>query len=340
MQVFVTGGTGFIGSHSVAALIRAGHTVRMLVRDQKKVAPALEPLGVPLSKVDVVVGDVTAAAQVARSLEGCGGVLHAASVYSFDSRDHRLMREVNARGTEIVLDAAVKAGIDPIVYVSSYLALVPTGGRPLSTDLPAGRPRERYMATKAEAEVIARRFQEQGAPVTITYPMATIGPNDPHVGDQTARLRNILLGLMPMFPTGGFPISDVRDVADLHASLMQPGQGARRVLTPGQNVSTKQLVRSLREVTGRKIPTVFLPAVGMLPVGMLTKYLQRVAPIHIPAEYGAIYACYIDAKLDANAAPASRPLTETVADAVRSLHQTGHLSRRAAGKVAADRVAV
>jgi dihydroflavonol-4-reductase len=341
MQVFVTGGTGFIGSHSVAALVRAGHSVRLLVRDQNKVAPALGPLGVAMDKVDVVVGDITDAAFVERAIAGCNGVLHAASVYSFDSRDHRMMREVNAKGTETVLAAAHKVGADPIVYVSSYLALVPTGGRALATDLPVGKPRERYMATKAEAEVIARRFQEEGAPVTITYPMATLGPNDPHLGDQTSRIRNILMGLMPMFPTGGFPISDVRDVADLHARLMQPGQGPRRVLTPGQNVSTRQLVRSLRQVTGRRIPTLFLPAVGMLPVGLLTKYLQRVSPVHIPAEYGAIYACYVNSKLDDKAAGPSRPLAETMTDAVRSLYTGGQLSKRAVGKVAStERVPV
>jgi nucleoside-diphosphate-sugar epimerase len=341
MHVFVTGGTGFIGSHSVAALRRAGHSVRLLARDANAVLPALGPLDIRPGDVEVVAGDVTDEAAVRRGLEGCDAVLHVASVYSFDSRHHKLMREVNARGTEIVLGAARQAGIDPIVYVSSFAALMPTKGRPLDPDLPVGRPRERYMATKAEAEQIARRLQDDGAPVTITYPMATLGPHDPHMGDQISRVRSVLLGLMPIWPLGGFPVGDVRDVAQLHAELMQPGQGARRVLAPGTYLSTPRYVRTLRKVTGRMLPTVFMPAIGVMPVGLATQALQRFIPWHIPAEYGAIYTCLCNPKLDGtkSAAP-SRPVEETMADSVRWLYESGRLSRRTAGKVAATELSV
>ena len=87
------------------------------------------------------------------------------------------MRQVNVGGTEIVLEAARAAGAETIVHVSSVVALAPTGGAPLATELPVGRPRERYMATKAAAEEVARRHQAAGAPVVITYPMATLGPH-------------------------------------------------------------------------------------------------------------------------------------------------------------------
>lgn len=334
MQVFVTGGTGFIGSHSVAALTRAGHRVRLMVRDAGKVAAALDPLGVPREALDVVVGDVTDDAAVARGVAGCAGVLHAASVYSFDSRDHRRMQAVNARGTEVVLGAAHRAGADPIVYVSSFGALLPTGRRPLSVDLPVGRPRERYMATKADAERVARDLQDRGAPVVITYPMATLGPHDPNLGDQLSRVRNVLLGLMPIWPLGGYPVGDVRDVADLHAALMRPGQGPQRTMAPGEYLSTRQFVHLLRQVTGRLLPTVFLPAMGVLPVGLAVTYLQRVSPVHIPAEYGAVYTCLCDPRLPETATAPTRPVAETMMDSVRWLYTSGRIGRRAAGKVA------
>ena len=341
MHVFVTGGTGFIGSHSVAALHRAGHKVRLFVRNGKAVLPALGPLDVQPGDVEVVTGDVTDEESVRRGLEGCDAVLHAASVYSFDSRHHKLMTEVNAKGTEIVLGAAKRAGIDPIVYVSSFAAMLPTKGQPLSGDLPVGRPRERYMATKAEAERIARRYQDEGTPVVITYPMSTVGPHDPHLGDQTSRVRSVLLGLMPIWPLGGFPVGDVRDVAALHASVMQPGQGPQRLLAPATYLSTPQYVRTLRRVTGRMLPTVFMPAIGVMPVGVLTQAVQRFLPFHIPAEYGAIYTCLCNPKLDANAGAApSRSVEESMTDTVRWLYETGKLSRRTAGKVAKDVVSV
>jgi nucleoside-diphosphate-sugar epimerase len=292
-------------------------------------------LDVSPDKVDVVVGDVTDEASVARAVDGVDGVLHAASVYSFDSRDHRLMSDVNARGTEVVLGAARKAGADPIVYVSSFAALLPTKGRPLSADLPVGNPRERYMATKAEAERIARRYQDEGAPVTITYPMATVGPHDPHLGDQLSRIRSVLFNLMPIWPLGGYPIGDVRDVAALHAEVMRPGQGPRRLLAPGRYVSTREYVRTLRQVTGRLLPTVYMPAVGVVPVGLATQAVQPIIPWHIPAEFGAIYTCFCDPRLDESTASApSRSLTESLTDSVRWLYEHGHLSKRTAGKAA------
>jgi uncharacterized protein YbjT (DUF2867 family) len=87
MRVLVTGGTGFVGSHTVAALVERGHEVRLLVRAVQRVAPALAPLGLQAADLDTVVGDVTDPAAVEQAVRGCETVVHAASVYAFDSRD-------------------------------------------------------------------------------------------------------------------------------------------------------------------------------------------------------------------------------------------------------------
>ena len=125
MKVLVTGGTGFIGSHSVAALLAQGHQVRLLVRSRDRVDRSLSPLGV--ADVESVLGDVTVPGSVEQAMAGCDAVLHAAAVYSLDARAAAGMREVNVRGAEIVLGTAVRAGLDPIVHVSSYVALLPPG---------------------------------------------------------------------------------------------------------------------------------------------------------------------------------------------------------------------
>src|SRR5256885_14133550 len=124
MLVCVTGGTGFVGAHSVAAIMKAGHRVRLLVRDESTVERSLAPLGVDPRAVDVVVGDVLVETQVAAFVRGGDAVLHAASVYSFDSRQKSVMRRTNERGTAAVLEAARRTGAGPIVYVSSVGALV------------------------------------------------------------------------------------------------------------------------------------------------------------------------------------------------------------------------
>jgi nucleoside-diphosphate-sugar epimerase len=338
MLVSVTGGTGFVGAHSVAAIVNAGHRVRLLARDESTVDRALAPLGVDHEAVDVVVGDMLVETAVARLVRGADAVLHAASVYSFDSRQRNVMLETNARGTELVLDAARRTGAGPIIHVSSVAALFPARGKVISTDSPVGTAREAYLRSKAEAERIARRHQADGAPVVITYPPALLGPHDPKLGDQATRLRNVLRGLMPIWPLGGLPLGDVRDTAALHASLLTAQPGGNRHFGPGSYVPTREYVRLLREVTGRSLPTVYLPARPMLPIGLLANGLQKIWPWRIPAEYGAVYtamcATRVDEHASTNGIPA-RPVTESMRDTVRWLHSSGLLTDRQAGQAVA-----
>ncbi len=337
MRVLVTGGTGFIGSHTVAGLVNAGHMVRLLVRDPARVRPVLGPLGVDLDCVEAMPGDVTDAETVDNALSDCDAVLHAASLYSLNSRDHAKMWKVNAAGTDVVLDVAATEGIDPIVYVSALGALAPTPQAMLTPDGEASRPRDPYLASKAEADRIARGYQDAGASVVITYPAATLGPYDPHVGDGVRRLWHALRGIMPIWPTGGCPVGDVRDVARLHVAVMRPDLGPLRLITPSRYVSTREYLDTLRSVTGRSLPAVFLPATAMLPVGRLTELLQRFLPVRIPADYREIYACLDGKPVDTSATEEvlgggqEYGLTRSMTDTVRWLYEKGLITRQMAG---------
>src|SRR5262245_3251081 len=162
MLVLVTGGTGYVGAHAIAALVGKGHRVRVLARSPGRIPASLAPLGV--DDVETAVGDVTDPAAVERALEGCDAVLHAASVFSLDARRAEEMRAVNVRGTEIVLSTARRGGLDPIVFVSSELALLPPAdGAVLTSESPVGQPRWAYSRSKADSELVARRYQAQGA---------------------------------------------------------------------------------------------------------------------------------------------------------------------------------
>ena len=130
MRVLVTGGTGFVGSHTVAALVEGGHEVRLLVRAVQRVAPALVPLGLQAANLDTMVGDVTDAAAVDQAVRGCEAVVHAGSVYSFDSRDAGRIRQVNVRGTDLVLGTAHRAGLDPSCTSPAPRRCCPQAARP------------------------------------------------------------------------------------------------------------------------------------------------------------------------------------------------------------------
>jgi nucleoside-diphosphate-sugar epimerase len=81
---FGHGGTGFVGSHTVAALVNGGHQVRLLIRDRQRVAPAVAPLGLQPGELDTIVGDVIDPAVVDQAVRDCEAVVHAGSVYSLD----------------------------------------------------------------------------------------------------------------------------------------------------------------------------------------------------------------------------------------------------------------
>jgi dihydroflavonol-4-reductase len=179
MRVLVTGGTGFVGSHCVRALHDAGHRVVLLARDSTRARSALEPLGVDAGEIEVVEGDVLERSAVDRALGRADALLHAANVYSLNARDAERMQRVNVEGTRLVLHAAAALERDPIVHVSSTVALLPSAR--LTPASPIGTPKGPYQESKAEAERIARALQSQGAAVVVSgqsswRTMAETGP--------------------------------------------------------------------------------------------------------------------------------------------------------------------
>jgi nucleoside-diphosphate-sugar epimerase len=337
VRVLVTGGTGFVGSHTVAALVARGHDIRLLVRSPDRIAPALQPLGLT-GPVDHVVGDVTDPDSVARALLGCDAVVHAAAVYSLDSRAYREIGRTNVRGAETVLGAAVRHGCDPVVHVSSVAALVHPRAT-VTADSPLSTARGVYVQSKVASEAVARRLQQDGAPVVIVHPGGALGPHDPHLSDQVQRLRNVLRGRYPVWPSGGYHQVDVREVAALHAAVLSPVDGPRRYIVPGHYVDGRTMFGTLRTVTGRRIRHLIVPARQMLPAGRLASAVQRALPVHLPAEYEGVLFHSYDTRCDDSPACQElgvhpRPLVETYRDTVRWLHRAGRLTARQAGAAA------
>src|SRR5687768_9087599 len=159
MRILVTGGTGYVGAHIVAALIEQGHDVRMLVRRPEQVAASLGPLRVAVS--DLHIGDVLDADSVNRALDGCDGVVHAAAVFSLDPRRADEITNTNHRATELVVGGAVERGLDPIIHISSTVALTRRGGG--GPDLPLGDVDLPYAASKRASEEQVRSYQAAGA---------------------------------------------------------------------------------------------------------------------------------------------------------------------------------
>jgi dihydroflavonol-4-reductase len=337
MRIFVTGGTGFVGSHAVAELVRSGHDVRLLVRSPDRIAPALTPLGI--GEQEYAIGDVTDAASVEKGMEGCDAVLHAASIYSLDVRAAKQLQTVNVGGTDTVLGAAEKLKLDPIVYVSSLVALFPPEGKVLDDQSPVKDPPGAYYKSKAEAEQVARRYQERGVPVVSAYPSGAFGPQDPHFGESAQTVANILKRRMPMVPKGGLSIVDVRDLAKALAAMFEPGLGPRRYILSGTSAPFGSIIGTLSEVTGRRVPHVSLPGSALRPVVRSAGFFQRFLPFRLPLNNEGFDTITWDPHGDDSRARAElgfapRPLRETFADTVEWMHGAGKISAKQAGRLA------
>ncbi len=338
MRVLVTGGTGFVGSHAVAALRAAGHELRLLVRSPERVGAALAPLGVNTG-FELVHGDVTDEAAVGEALTGCDAVLHGAAVYSFDPRDSARVRATNVRGTELVLGQGRRLGLDPIVQLSTFGVLLPAASGPLAPDGPLGRSRSPYLRSKIEQEVIARRLQKEGAPVVIVQPGSVWGPHDPHFGESEQMARTILTRRMPIVPSGGFPVVDVRDLASALATVFRQGEGPRSYLLGGHYVRFPDLVRLLGKLTGRRLPALPLSETLILPLAHVADVAQRALPFRLPMPTEGIWLTKHRARCDDSRARAElsfgpRELRETIADTVRSLVAERRLTAKQAGALA------
>jgi dihydroflavonol-4-reductase len=330
MHVLVTGGTGFVGSFAAVRLLQAGHDVRLLVRRPAQVPVTFAPHAVVPQ--DVMKGDVLDEDAVRRAVQGCDAVVHAAAVFDLDPR-HEERLSTNAAATTIVLGAAATAGCDPMVHVSSTVALTRKGGS--DSSLPIGDVDQPYARSKIESELRARELQALGHPVVTVYPGAVHGPYDPYLGDQGARMVAVARGLLPVWPTGGSLFVDVREVAAVIAAVMEPGRGPRRFVVPGHHLTGPEYFASVSRAIGRRRRAIVLPPPIARATARTTRAVQRVLPerVRYPADPEGVELMVRDCHLDDTPARRElgvhpRPWQESVDDTVTWLVESGDLPAR------------
>lgn len=321
MRVAVTGGTGFLGAHTVQALTAAGHDVRLLVHPSDSL-DAVRAVGVPDGEVETVAGDVCDPRAVDALLAGADAVLHAAGVVGVDERQAALMQRVNVEGTLAVLTRAAALGLDPIVHVASYIALFPSPDPVIGPDSPTAAGRSAYGRTKAAADRIARRLQADGVPVVITYPSSVAGPPaGPRRGITVEGLQPLLRYGLSITFDGGMELVDVRDVAAVHAAVLEPGRGPRRYLCGGRMVRFDEALDIVGDVTGRRIRRLRLGPGAVRGLGRVSDGVGRWLPVSSAFSYEAALLMTAmqptdDSRTHADLGVHWRPTYETLRDAL------------------------
>ncbi len=255
-QVFLTGGTGFIGGHVLDALLERGYTVRALVREPGSLSPR--------QGVTEVVGDVTRAGHLVDSMRGCRALVHTAAAYSFTPGQRARIRATNVAGTAGILEAARVAGLERAVVTSSSATVGPAraGREATEADHAAEHGHSAYHDSKIAAERAALAAR---VPAVLVLPTAPVGARDWKPTPTGAALLTFLRGRVLASVDGGLNVVAVADVARAHVAALEQGQPRRRYLVAGENLSFDELWRRLGAVSGRRPPRRRMPhAVAMV----------------------------------------------------------------------------
>jgi nucleoside-diphosphate-sugar epimerase len=338
VQVFVTGGSGFVGSHLTRRLLDDGHDVRLLVRDEAKATAVLGRLGVDPSAVELVKGDVLDSRSIETAVQGCDAAVHAAAAIGVTGKGGASVIDTNVQGTINVVGAAVDAGLDPVVHLSTIGIFIPPNEPVISTTSPLANPRTDYGRSKLAAERAVRALQEADAPVVIFYPGGIVGPDQPALDATLEGIRGARETLWPLAP-GGVALIDVRDLAALIARSLVPGEGPRRFMAGGHFLTWPAFADVTDEVTGVRCRRMPMPAAFTLGMGWLIDQVRRVRPVGYPLTLDAaefmVRMVPTDDEPTLQALGLSlRPVRETLEDAMRWMAAAGHLSPKAAGRLA------
>ena len=298
MRVAVTGGTGYVGAHCVVALLREGHQVRLLLHPTEASRP-LSSYGVDSAAVEVVVGDVADPATVRELLDGNEALVHLAGIVAVDNSREAEMWRINVKATEELVDAAVRLRLDPIVHVSSYVALFPSPTGVITAETPTAAGRSAYGRTKSAADRRLRELQGQGAPVAIVYPPGIVGPAlGERPGIAAEGWAPLLRHRTTLSVSGIMPMVDVRDVADLIAGLVQPGQGPRRLPIGGEVLTFDEVLDVLESATERRFRRLRVAPSLFRGMGRAFDALARILPLPPSFSYEAAWLLTCGQRVD------------------------------------------
>ena len=340
-HVAVTGANGFIGSHIVAELLQRGHEVTALVGtdiDTHLLA------GLP---VEVRIFDLRDRASVRSALDGAETVIHSAACYAFWKADPREIYRVNVDGTRHVMDAARDLGVRKVVYTSSTATLSPSW-RTHDDANPHGdeegvfdlrRFRGHYKMSKAMAETVALRAAARGLPLVITHPTTVIGAGDCRPTPRGSMIQHYINGHMKVFVEMAQNVVDVRDVATGHVLALEKGAAGERFVLGGDNLSMRELLAILAELTGIPAPRVALPLPLLHVVGHVMEWIADTITHREPAatREAALHARdsrYVSIeKACRELGYAPRPARAVLADAVRFFTSEGYCKPVAAERI-------
>src|SRR5690348_1203375 len=261
MKTFITGATGFVGSHVARALAAQGADLRLLVRSTSRL-DNIADLG-----AETATGDLRDPESLKKAMAGCEFVFHVAADYRLWVRDPQQMYRANVEGTRAIIRAAEESGVRRVVCTSSVATMgftreghIAAENSPVSIQDMVGH----YKRSKFMAEQIALEAGRKGANVVVVNPTTPIGEYDIKPTPTGRIVVDFLKRKFPAYVDTGLNLADVKEVARGHVLAMEKARPGERYILGGENLTLKQILDKLAALTGLPSPTMKVPhAVAM-----------------------------------------------------------------------------
>lgn len=327
-SVLVTGASGFVGSAIASELRKAGYAVRVLVRASSS------PVNID-PRDQVVVGDLLDRASVAAALNGARYLVHAAADYRLWAPSPDDLLRANVEGTRIVMEEALRSGIERIVYTSSVATFdLRAGGVADETrHLPETEAIGAYKRSKILAEdLVAGMVAIDRLPAVIVNPSTPIGPRDVKPTPTGRIIIEAASGRMPAFIETGLNFVHVDDVAAGHLTALQRGRIGERYILGGENMSLRQVLLDIAGIVGRRARPVRLPRGAVYPFAfgaeMLARATGRAPFATVDGLRMARYTMHFDdSKARRELGYTSRPYRDGLVEAIEWFIQAGYMKR-------------
>lgn len=266
-NILVTGGTGFIGSNLVAALLKEGCSVRVMRRKESDLR-ALDGLD-----VETTFGDIRDADAVHKAVESCDTVFHTAAIISYWKKERAAMEAVNVGGTRNIVDACLKSGVRRLIHTSS-IAAIGFPGHEMTADESTQFNWEAYdigyRNTKWAAEQEIARGVKLGLDAVMVNPSVVIGPRDIHFhGGQL--IRDIYHKRIFYYVSGGMSVVYVDDVVRGHILAARLGRTGERYILSGESLSHREIITTIAGVVGGIKPLFRMPSTAVTVLALVSE---------------------------------------------------------------------
>ncbi|HWR17258.1 MAG TPA: hopanoid-associated sugar epimerase [Terriglobales bacterium] len=275
LNAFVTGATGFLGSHVARVLADGGANLRLLVRPTSDVRNLAA-----LEKADRVVGDLREPESLKKAMSGCDVVFHVAADYRLwtpTKADVDQMYRSNVEGTRAIIQAAQEAKVRRVVYTSSVATMgFRKDGALVDESAPVtiGDMVSHYKKSKFMAEQVALEAGRKGADVVVVNPTTPIGEQDLKPTPTGRIILDFLKRKFPAYVDTGLNLVDVHQCARGHLMAMEKAQPGERYILGGENLTLKQILDKLSAITGLPSPKVKLPYGVALGFGVFDTFFS------------------------------------------------------------------